>query len=191
MARTSGPGVGRRGDPAGRLRLWRLPSRRCAGPVQPDHGRRPRARRARRSRARHLQRVPGAGRGGDGTGRARAQRIPPLRAPLGAPGGGAAGYPLHVRRAPGTDTAPSRRSWGGLLHAAGAGPGCPGGARWGPLPLPVPGGQPERVGAGHRGRPRRARQRLRADAPSRARFRGPAGLGRRPVAAALAGDQRR
>ena len=63
----------RRGRPAGRLRVRRLPARRRHRPVQPGHARRRRVRRRRRPRPRHLQRLPGPRRGGARARRAAAQ----------------------------------------------------------------------------------------------------------------------
>ena len=65
---------GRRRDPAaGRLRVRRLPARRRHRAVQPGHARGRGLRRPRRAGARDLQRVPGAGGGRAGAGRAAAQ----------------------------------------------------------------------------------------------------------------------
>ena len=73
---------GRRGGrPAGRVRLRRLPAGRGDRPVQPGHARGRCVRRGRRAGPRHLQRVPGAGRGRAGARRAAAQRVAPVRRP--------------------------------------------------------------------------------------------------------------
>ena len=134
----------RRGHPAGRLRLRRLPARRRDRPLQPDHGRRPRVRRARRAGARHLQRLPGAGRGGLVPG--ALLRNATLRfEPLGPPRGRAADTPFTRALAAGPDAAHADRPRRGQLLPAATTSSTRSSARAGPLPLRERDAAPERA----------------------------------------------
>ena len=113
----------RRGRPARRLRLRRLPARRRHGGALAGDGRGQAPRRGRRAGARHLQRLPDAPRGGPAPRRACRATEPALPLPRRPPAGRAAPTAVHPAapapgrccacRSPtarGTTTTPPRRS---------------------------------------------------------------------------------
>ena len=145
-------------------------------------------RRRGRARPRHLQRLPGPGRGRARAGRAAAQRVAPVRRPGGGDRRGAPRHRVHPRaRAPPT-AADAGRARRGLLLRRRRDPGRARTRRTGPLPVrrrhgrgraagrP---GQPERLAPGDRRGHEPDRQRGRADAAPGAGRRGDPRLGRR------------
>ena len=176
----------RRGDPARRLRLRRLPARGRPRALQPDHGRGPRARgRA----AGWCSASATASRSWPRPGCCRARCCATRRCVSSIAGcgwRGAARHPVHVgacrragrcacrSRTARAATSCRRPTWTRSRHAA----------AWSSATRP--GGQPQRLGARHRGRAQRARQRVRPDAASGAGRGAAAGLGRRPAAVPLA-----
>ena len=108
----------------GRLLLRRLSPRRRDGPVLAPHVRREALRRARRSGARRLQRLPGAVRVGSPARCADAKPRPPLRVRVPPRARGAGGRALHVASVGGRRAAPAGEARGGRLRgeprAAGA-----------------------------------------------------------------------
>ena len=144
LARRHRAAEGPRPDrPAGRLLLRRLPALRGYGGALADHGRGQGRRGARRRHRRHLQRLPGALRGGLAARRPAAQRPPQVQLQGRRPGRGQRPDPLHrglCGPPPGDDDG---RQWRGQFlrrrrdarPAGGRGPGR--------LPLPQ---QPQRLG---------------------------------------------
>ena len=200
VARIGGPRRRRRGDPARRLRLWRLPAGRGDRPVQPGHAGGRGVRRRGRPRPRDLQRLPGPRRG-----RARARRPAPqsrpalpgprrvdrARAPRHAvhPGAGRRAGRCACRsptaRAATTPTRRPSTSSSATARSSSA-TSAPDGGRAGRRRA----GQPERLAAGDRRRPQRGRQCRRPDAPSGAGRRGRPGQRRRAGDHPLAGRAR-
>ncbi len=106
------PARRRRGDRPRRLLLRRLPARRRARALLADHGRGRALRPPRRAGARHLQRLPGAVRGGAAAGRAAAEHVAALRLPPGRCSTSSTrtrSGPARARAATGSRSRPSTR----------------------------------------------------------------------------------
>ena len=186
----------RRGHPPGRIRVRRLPPGRGDRPVQPGHARRVRLRGGWRARARHLQRLPGPGRGRAGAGRAAPQPGPALPGPRRLDRRRAARHAVHARPDRQRAAAHADRPRRGLLLRGRRDARCAGARRPGAVPVRRrrrgsgrggrPRRQPERLAAGHRRRHQRGRQRRRAHAPPGTGLGGDPGLrgrrGDRPLA---------
>ena len=193
------PGRGR-DRPARRLRVRRLPPGRRHRPLQPGDAGGGRLRRGRRSRARHLQRLPGPGRGRPAPGRAAAQPIAPLRLSRRGHPRGAGGHRLHPPGA-GRGRAPDAGCpWRGLLLRRRRDARCAGARRPDPLPLrgrcrePGTGrgpGEPERLAPGDRRRDQCRRKRGRPYAAPRTCGGRAARLGRRDARSSDRSSSRR
>ena len=139
-----------------------------------------RVRARRRPRARHLQRLPGAVRGGPAAGRPAAEPLAALRLP---PGGRRRGEPRHPVHARVRGRATCSRSRSSTPPGATTRPGIP--ERAGRAALRA-GAEPERGAGRHRRRVQRGGQRARADAAPRARGRPADRLRRRRPAVRVA-----
>ena len=149
----------RAGGAPRRLRLRRLPARRRPRRAVAGDGRGQAPRRGGRPGARHLQRLPGAARGGADPGRHAAQPEPPLPLPRRPSARRARRPPLHLEAAAGRGAPPADRPRRGELRGLARAARRPGGQRPGRLPLRDAGRragrrrramEPQRRGARHR-----------------------------------------
>ena len=173
LAPRHGPqGRGRR-HPAGGLRLRRLPSGGRARALLARHGERREVRRAGRPGPRHLQRFPGAPRGGTPSRSDAHQPRPPLRLPRCPHARRERRDAVHIALSEGERREDADRPHGGQLHGASrrARQARTRGPRRVPLLRPRGArhrrGQSERRGARHRRHRERGGQRRRADAAPR------------------------
>src|SRR6185437_10988517 len=170
--------AGRRSDRAARrVRLWRLPALRGDGRAFPDHARGQGPVRAGHAGARHLQRLPGADRGGDAARRAPHQPYPELHLPRRAPEGRDEPDDLYLRLRGRTDDPRAGRASRRQLYGRRGDPRRAGGSRPCRFPLLHSGGRARRRRQCERFGPRHCRHlqsephRARADAAPRERDR--------------------
>ena len=122
LAPRDGPERRRRRDPAGRLRLRRLPAGRRARALLARDGQRREVREGRRSGPRHLQRIPGSARGGPPPRRDARQPRAALRLPRRVPQGRERRDAVHAALRAGVRREDADRAHGGQLHGAARGP---------------------------------------------------------------------